>query len=93
MMRTIYRQHAVQRMHERGITEHDIGQAIATGELIKSYPDDTPYPSVLVLAKIHGRAIHIVYAVSAADAVRIVITAYEPSLELWLDDMKTRRTK
>jgi Domain of unknown function (DUF4258) len=92
-MKTIYRQHAVQRMHERGITEPEIEQAIADGEVIKSYPDDTPYPSVLVLARIHGRAIHIVYSVSEEDVVRMVITAYEPAPELWLDDMKTRRAK
>lgn len=92
-MKIIYRQHAVQRMHERGITEPEIEQAIDEGEVIKSYPDDTPYPSVLILARIHGKAIHIVYSISEEDAVKMVITTYEPSPEIWLSDMKTRRTK
>lgn len=46
-MRIIYRQHAIQRMHERSISEIEVEQAIENGTNINEYPNDTPYPSSL----------------------------------------------
>ena len=48
-MKLIYRQHAVKRMHERSIAEEDVEYAIASGKIIENYPNDTPYPSALLL--------------------------------------------
>jgi len=36
-------------MHERCITEDEVEHAIANGTVIESYPNDTPYHSVLLL--------------------------------------------
>jgi hypothetical protein len=92
-MEIIYRQHAIKRMHEREISAEDIEAAIECGEIIECYPNDTPYPSVLVLGEANSKNIHIVYADSDEDNLRIIITAYVPNPEIWLEDMKTRRTK
>jgi hypothetical protein len=47
--RLVFRLHAVQRMFQRAISEIDVSAVLATGETIETYPDDTPYPSRLVL--------------------------------------------
>jgi hypothetical protein len=36
-------------MYQRSISEPEVREVIATGELVEDYPDDTPYPSRLVL--------------------------------------------
>jgi hypothetical protein len=36
-------------MVERNITATDVREVLANGEVIETYPDDTPYPSQLVL--------------------------------------------
>ncbi|MCL1806365.1 MAG: DUF4258 domain-containing protein [Oscillospiraceae bacterium] len=43
--------HARIRLAERGITVNDLQNAIRTGEIIKQYEDDTPFPSCLVLGR------------------------------------------
>ena len=52
----------MRRMFERSIGVSDVMQAIEAGETIEDYPDDTPYPSRLVLARIAGQPLHIVVA-------------------------------
>jgi hypothetical protein len=47
--RLIFRVHALQRMFQRRITEADVREILQVGEVIESYPDDTPYPSRLIL--------------------------------------------
>lgn len=45
----IFRRHAVERMAERNITRADVELVVKTGEIIREYSDDTPYPSRLML--------------------------------------------
>ena len=45
----VFRIHAIQRMFERSVTRADVREVLATGEVIEQYPDDTPYPSRLIL--------------------------------------------
>ena len=45
MSQFVYRVHALQRMFERSVVE----SVIQSGATIESYPEDTPYPSRLVL--------------------------------------------
>ncbi len=90
-MRIIYRQHAIKRMHERSLSEIEVEQAIENGKIIEEYPSDTPYPSALLLGQAGYKAIHVVYADSVEEDFRIIITVYEPNLEIWFEDLKTRR--
>ena len=92
--RALYTKHAKQEMlgEERGaITEGEVFEAIQIGESIESYPDDEPYPSILVLGKTgQGRTIHIVCAYSELDELAIVITAYEPDPSRWINGRRRR---
>jgi len=90
-LKLIYRQHAIKRMYERGITEADVHHAFATGQIIERYPNDAPYPSALFLGYAGTKAVHIVYA-DANERERIIITVYEPDTSIWFEDLKTRRT-
>lgn len=87
----IFRVHAIQRMFERWIGENDVRYVLETGEVIEDYPNDTPYPSRLVLGWHGSRPIHVVAAENSVEQQTIVITAYEPNLITWEPDFKRRR--
>ena len=82
--------HANNRLRERGITVDDIKSAIMTGEIIRQYEDDKPFPSCLLLglSKI-SRNIHVVASVDN-DFLNI-ITAYYPDENQWEVDFKSKR--
>lgn len=91
-MKLIYRQHALQRMFERGITDADIRQALTIGLVIARYPEDTPYPSCLWLGKdTQGKPLHIVFADNTAECERIIITVYRPDPAQWTDNYTQRK--
>ncbi|MCY4654997.1 MAG: DUF4258 domain-containing protein [Dehalococcoidia bacterium] len=46
-------------MQLRGITEEEVYLVVEHGEVIETYPQDTPYPSRLVLGWIEQRPIHV----------------------------------
>ena len=83
--------HAVQRMFERSVGKGDVVEVIRNGEKIADYPDDSPYPTCLILGFVQGRPMHVVLANSSEDDTGIVVTAYEPDSELWDDNFKNRR--
>lgn len=86
----VFSGHAVQRMFARSLNEMDILQVIRQGEVIESYPQDTPYPSDLLLGVSRGVFIHAVVA-RRGDGRCIVVTAYVPDPLRWNADFKTRR--
>ena len=90
-IRIIFRVHAVQRMFERQINADDVKLVLETGEMIENYPDDTPYPSRLLLGWISKRPLHVVVAENRLDKESIIITVYEPDSELWEPDFKRRK--
>ncbi len=85
-----YRLHAVQRMFERKISAEEVRYVLETGEAIEEYPDDTPYPSCLILGSYKGRLIHVVAANNLIDEEKIVITVYEPDPSEWDPDCRER---
>jgi len=87
--RITFRVHAIQRMFQRDISKDDVRHVVTTGEVIEDYPDDTPYPSHLILGWRAGRPIHVVAAYNAADRETIIVTAYEPDPGQW--DARFRR--
>ncbi|MGF1634920.1 MAG: DUF4258 domain-containing protein [Phycisphaerae bacterium] len=89
-MRLTFRVHAVQRMFARRIGEADVRVVVEIGRTIRAYPDDTPYPSRLILGFAGGRPLHVVAAdVPGSDEV-IIITVYEPDPALWNDTFDKR---
>lgn len=86
----ILTEHTRIRLIERNITMRDIIKCIDTGEIIKQYDDDKPFPSCLILGmSINERYIHVV--ISTNDNYIHLITAYFPNLEQWETDFKTRK--
>ncbi len=87
----IFRVHAIQKMFERKITQEHIKSIIETGEVIRTYVEDKPYPSRLILGWIDKRPIHVVVAENTDAQQEIVITAYEPEPKLWESDFKRKK--
>ena len=77
-------------MFERGITQSELVQAVRFGEVIEEYPDDSPYPSRLVLGMQGLRPIHVVVADNMEDRMLVVITVYEPDGNQWTRDFRRR---
>jgi len=86
-----FSRHAIQRMFERAISPDDVRTALVTGEAIAEYPDDSPYPSVLILASVAGRPLHVVAARDDTTSHCYVITAYVPDPAQWGSDFRTRK--
>ena len=82
------RHHARIRMRNRGIRVDDIVCALAHGELLEEYANDKPYPSCLIYGESEGKPIHVVCALTEIEI--IIITAYKPDPEKWVD-FKTRK--
>jgi len=68
-LKLIYRQHAVRRMFELGISTADVSSAQVSGRVIEDYPTDTPYLSCLWLGFAGNCPLHLVYADNPAPMV------------------------
>ena len=90
-MKLTFRIHAIQRMFERQISPEDVRSVVESGETIQEYPDDTPYPSRLVLGWKIERPTHIVVADNDVANEKIIVTVYEPDPAQWTDDFKRRK--
>lgn len=88
--RLIFRVHALRRMFERRITVEDVRAVVTDGEVIHDYPDDTPYPSRLVLGWQDKRPLHVVVAEDRDSGILVVVTAYEPDSVQWDAGFKRR---
>jgi hypothetical protein len=89
--RLVFRVHALQRMFERGISVDDVRQVLAIGETIEDYPEDTPFPSRLVLGWRESRPLHVVFADNRLEQEIIVVTVYEPDPARWDPDFRRRQ--
>jgi hypothetical protein len=81
----------MERMFQRGLSPGTVGAVLHTGEVIASYPEDTPYPSQLLLVFAQGQPVHVVVARGPETGACIVVTVYCPDPQLWEQDYKTRR--
>ena len=89
--RLIFRVHAIERMFKRQITEEEVKEVLKTGEVIEDYPDDTPYPSQLILGWIQSRPLHVVISNDFKKRDTIIITVYEPDPEQWESGFRRRK--
>ena len=87
----LYRIHARQSMFTRSISDECEEYIVSNGEVIEDYPNSFPFPAKLLLGWCNGRSIHVVAAEDNNKYLVIVITAYEPTLDKWEPDKKTRR--
>lgn len=84
-------QHSRKRFAERGISIDDIQHVFRSGEIIEQYPDDTPFPSCLIMGYSGERVLHVVASIDAGFIY--IITAYAPNPEKWESNWKTRKEK
>ena len=89
--RLTFRVHAITRMFQRRVDIPDIHHVLETGEVIEEYPDDTPYPSRLLLGWCGSRPLHLVAADDKEHQETIIITVYEPDPDKWDLDFKKRK--
>lgn len=79
-----------EKLRQRKIEIRELEEAIFTGDIIERYPADPRGPSCLILGHTQqNRPLHIVCGIIEGEL--LIITAYEPSLEEWKPDWKTRR--
>lgn len=84
-----YAQHAKFEMENEGlgqIFDHEVYEAISSGEVIEKYPEDKPYPAVLIFGRTKAnRPLHIVCAYNKEGNLVIIITVYHPDPNRWID--------
>jgi hypothetical protein len=78
-------------MAVRSIPRDAVIEILKSGDCIEDYPNDFPFPSALFLGWYRDRPLHIVAALNEAGPKAFVITAYEPDLEHFEADYRTRR--
>jgi len=86
-----WRKHTLQRLAERHISQKATLHALLTGEVIRDYDDDRPFPSILVLGWIDDRPLHVVASYDDSTSRAYIITVYEPSLSYFESDFKTKK--
>lgn len=88
-----YRLHALQQMAARGISRADVQGVFAHGvEVERAHRHGRPYPTRLLLGWSRDRPLHVLVA-HAPEGTHYVITVYEPSLEQWEPDYRTRKER
>jgi hypothetical protein len=91
--RLIWREHARKRAEERGFAPDDVVSALAIGEVIEDYPDARPFPAVLLLWFAPERPWHLVMAFDEETGEAYIATIYEPTLEKFEPDWRTRKQR
>ena len=77
-------------MFRRNISLEEVKFILNTGESIREYADDKPYPSLLLLGFIDHRPLHLLVARDNDTGNCIMVTVYEPDKKLWSSDFKTK---
>lgn len=86
-----YTRHAFERMFQREISPESVARIIRKGKIISDYPNDQPFPSVLLLGFHEGRPVHVVVARDATEGDCHVVTVYCPDPVLWDETFENRR--
>ncbi|MFH1258692.1 MAG: DUF4258 domain-containing protein [Elusimicrobiota bacterium] len=86
-----WRKHTLLRLAERKIKQDTILEVILNGEIVEDYPDDTPFPSCLMFKIIDQKPYHVVVSFDSKDKKGYIITAYNPNLDKFEHDFRTRR--
>ena len=94
------RDHGEAKRREEELSTDEVRSILEAGRILRRYPEDTPFPSYLVLGWIDGparlgtyekgRPIHSVAADDDENEVTWIITFYEPDPEEWTDQFKWR---
>ncbi len=80
-------------MFQRGISEEEVKQVIATGKAIETYRTDKPFPSRLILGWSGARPIHVVAADDVDAQEMIIVTVYQPETTEWESGFTRRKPR
>jgi hypothetical protein len=83
--------HARERAARRRVNAEALAAALANGEILEDYRDDSRGPSALVLGYANNRPLHAVCAFDA-NGILLIVTVYEPEPPAWADE-RTRRLR
>jgi Domain of unknown function (DUF4258) len=86
-----WRRHVLQKLAERGIQQQAVREVLLSGEPIRDYTEDRPFPSTLFLGYTGGKPLHVVASCDENNRRAFVITAYEPSKDVFESDYRTRK--
>ena len=86
-----WKKHTLIRLAERNISQDTIFKVILKGEVIENYPEDQPFPSCLIFKMIENKPFHVVVSLDPQSQKVYIITAYEPTLDKFESNFKTRR--
>jgi hypothetical protein len=89
-MKLTFTDSANRKLAQRNISIAEVESVVATGRILREYPDDRPFPSRLVLGWVGARPLHVVYGVTP-EGEGIVITGYQPDPAIWNEDFTTKR--
>lgn len=88
-----WERHVLERLVSRDISRSTVLNILRSGECIEDYPDDYPFPSGLFFGWHGAKPLHVVAALEETSPRVYIITAYEPDLEHFENDFRTRRKK
>ena len=86
-----WRKHALQQMAERNMAQAAVLNVVLNGQLVRLYTEDKPFASALFLGYDGPHPLHAVASVDEGAGQAFVVTAYEPSLDVFEADYKTKR--
>lgn len=81
--------HAKQRMGQRQVTDQDIKQVIAAGDVIEQFPTAEPFPKALFMVQVHGEPLYVSCAFDGTRAYIITVHWYDPNV--WADPWTRRK--
>ena len=85
--------HADEEARADRLSWDEIFFSVFQGEIIKEYPDDKPFPSCLIFGSTaSGEPVHSVWAYNEENRWAVLITAYRPDPERWVN-WRERRPK
>ena len=87
----IWRKHTLEKMMTRGISRAEVIEVLETGEVIQCYDYDKPFPSMLMLGFSSERPVHVVVSFDEVTNTVFVITTYEPDLNIFEPDFKSKK--
>jgi hypothetical protein len=73
------------------VARQQVKKILMEGDVIASYQDDSPFPSLLLNGRSGRDVLHVVVAFDETESYCYVITVYRPDLEHFENDLKTRR--
>lgn len=88
----IFSNHVMDRMRQREIEPTDVKTALRNGIIIELCEEAKPHKRCVVLGHLeNGSPLHVVVAI-VPDGL-LILTTYEPTVDRWSNDFKTKVVK